>query len=386
MEKCADCGQFFETMCDHNSDGMLICNICAENYVECDYCGDIYEESDCIVLSSGEVVCGSCADEHCTTCDDCGATFYYDEMRSDDNGTNVCDDCYQRAWTRCDDCGVLIHEDDWCCCDNGTFCESCYPDNCDDEERYSDWRHEYGYTPSLKFHHAEGESTDLYFGTEVEIDCGDLDEFDFKSLPNDKFWCTTDGSLDENGIEVISHPMTYQYIMSNMPHKTLIDVAKKAGYRSHNTNTCGYHIHMSRRAFETDQRVEHFVYLFERFFDESLLRFSRRTMDSLNSYARRYLDKEGTDVKVADVKGRIGSDHSRYRMVNLSNHATIEVRIFRGTLNHNTIIASIQLCKLFFDLSIFNERAIEKMTWSEVKDFAADKYPEFIEYCKERGI
>ena len=39
------------------------------------------------------------------------------------------------------------------------------------------------------------------------------------------------------------------------------------------------------------------------------------------------------------------TNNGRYAAVNLCNYATIEFRLFRGTLKHNTLIAAIELVK-----------------------------------------
>ena len=66
----------------------------------------------------------------------------------------------------------------------------------------------------------------------------------------------SDGSLD-CGMELVTHPMTLQYHMEQMPWKNVLRKAVGLGYLSHRTTTCGLHVHISRAAFgETEQEQE----------------------------------------------------------------------------------------------------------------------------------
>jgi hypothetical protein len=186
--------------------------------------------------------------------------------------------------------------------------------------------------------------------------------------------------------------------MKYRPHKKMCEMAMKSGYKSHNTQTCGTHIHMSRAAFGNDNdKLMNFVFLFEKFWREVVV-FSRRKhnfnvydigINAIDHYSSRYCDLEDDkDIKTVEkIKDKTRNNYGRYRVVNLTNNATIEVRIFRGTLKENTIIASIQLCKLFFELSTLSPVSIEKLSWIDITDKAErEGYTEFIEYCKIRSL
>ena len=60
----------------------------------------------------------------------------------------------------------------------------------------------------------------------------------------------------------------------------------------------------------------------------------------MNRWAARYgFEKTGKEILDKAKKGNNG----RYAAVNLMNYATIEFRLFRGTLKYNTLIAAIEL-------------------------------------------
>ncbi len=71
--------------------------------------------------------------------------------------------------------------------------------------------------------------------------------------------------------------------------------------------------------------------------------------------------------------------------VNLTNTSTVELRIFRGTLKLNTLLATLQLVNHLCDVSIFlSDQEIQELSWL---DFLQQVYePELIQYLKERQL
>ena len=83
-------------------------------------------------------------------------------------------------------------------------------------------------------------------------------------------------------------------------------------------------------------------------------------------------------------KGNLG----RYVAVNLSNSSTVEIRIFRGTLNINTFYATLQLvdeiCKCAINM---NDYDFERMSWSDfVSRINKEEKPELINYLKLKQL
>ena len=194
----------------------------------------------------------------------------------------------------------------------------------------------------------------------------------------------SDGSLDD-GMELVTYPMSLDY------HKTFCweSIMKKAislGYRSHQTSTCGLHIHVNRDCLgetheEQDEVISRILYFIEHHWNE-MLKFSRRTEYSMNRWAARYgFEKTGREILDKAKKGGNG----RYAAVNLMNYATIEFRLFRGTLKYNTLIAALELVNEICDLAIhLTDDGIAKMSWSEFVETI--EAPELIQYLKERRL
>ena len=158
------------------------------------------------------------------------------------------------------------------------------------------------------------------------------------------------------------------------------------GYRSHQTSTCGLHIHVNRDCFgedrdTQDEVISRILYFVEHHWNE-MLKFSRRSEYSMNRWAARYgFEKTGREILDKAKKGNNG----RYAAVNLMNWATIEFRLFRGTLKYNTLIAALELVNAICDLAIYlTDEGMSKMSWSEFVDTLHE--PELIQYLKERKL
>ena len=199
-------------------------------------------------------------------------------------------------------------------------------------------------------------------------------------------YCKHDGSL-EDGFEIVSHPMSLDYHMDEMPWDSVIQEAKYYGYRSHQAGTCGLHIHVSRKAFgrtesEQDACIARILYFVEKNWGE-LLKFSRRTPIQLERWAARYGLKEHPRDILYHAKNPYGK--GRYTCVNLENKDTIEFRMFRGTLKLNTFLATLRMVDRICDVALFmSDEEIKNLSWTT---FVSDcTRPELVQYLKERQL
>lgn len=350
-----------------------------EEKVICSHCGELIVDENYGHIN-GEIICSECIDRYCTTCERCGALMWDSDSYGDDY-TVLCRSCYENHYTRCYECDALIHNDDSYEYDGEYYCRECYDNVC-----CGDSIHDYNYKPEPVFY-GNGKR---YFGVELEIDIGGKDcayADEILAIANDSdehIYIKSDGSLND-GMEIVTHPMTLEY------HKNFCwdDIMRKAvslGYRSHQTSTCGLHVHVNRTAFsdnreEQDEIISRILYFIEHHWNE-LLKFSRRSEYTMNRWAARY-GYEHTPKAIMDKAKK--SCCGRYAAVNLCNYHTIEFRMFRGTLKYNTFIASIELVNRICDVAMYNtDDSIAKISWS---DFVADiTEPELIQYLKERNL
>jgi predicted metal-dependent hydrolase len=157
------------------------------------------------------------------------------------------------------------------------------------------------------------------------------------------------------GFEMVTHPATLAYMLDNRDrYNKLCSIPKEAGFRSHDMETCGLHIHVGREWF-TPSALATIGALTEMYWPELYI-FSRRNEARASQWASRYFD-EGTQMEVgADPSTAIrliskyiaehtgtGHDHFRFHTYNVCNDKTVEFRLFRGTLRESTFWASIQL-------------------------------------------
>ena len=352
------------------------------NRMVCSNCGAEISEGDDFETIDGEIVCTDCVEQHTTTCDRCGAIIWTSESYGDDY-TTLCSGCYHNHYTRCCCCDALLHEDDSYNLEGDSYCSECYHDEVDKCRSI----HDYGWKPEPIFY---GDDSKRYFGVELEIDGAgkDFDHADeilaIANKDEETIYIKGDGSLDD-GMELVTHPMSLEY-HKQFQWGEIMKNAISLGYRSHQTSTCGLHIHVNRSCLgdthdEQEDVISRILFFVETHWAE-LLKFSRRSEYSMNRWAARYgYEKSGREILDKAKKGNNG----RYAAVNLMNWATIEFRLFRGTLKYNTLIAALELVDTICDIAMnMTEDEIEKLSWS---DFVSTiEVPELIAYLKERRL
>ncbi len=355
-----------------------------EKQFTCSVCGATLTE-ETMREFDGEIMCEHCLNERTTICECCNERIWRDNAESDGYIT-ICYHCYENSYHYCCECGRLIHSDDtyYEDCSDEPYCEACY-DKLDNQAIKP-----YDYKPEPIFYG----SGDLFYGVELEIDRGgeiasNADKLlEIANSNSEHLYCKHDGSLDD-GFEMVSHPASLYYHISGIDWLKIFNCAVAMGYRSHNTSTCGLHIHVSRSAFgstveEQEIVIARIVHFVEKHWWE-IVKFSRRTEQNLNHWAARYatISAEVQDTyKKAKSKGL-----GRYVAVNLENYYTIEFRLFRGTLKYKTFLATLQLVDMICRLAIMlDDNAFEKMSWSDfVLQIGSDK-PELIDYLKSKRL
>ncbi len=355
-----------------------------ESIYTCAHCGRQYPIFS--MLCCGEdMLCEICADELTIVCDECGERFYTDSDANCSTDTlNLCRRCFNRSYTTCERCGRVIRREDvhYFASSDQDLCEDCY-----DYVTTEEFIHDYGYKPKPEFHGRDPR----FFGVELEIDGGGMDINVAKMLLNianqnaDNLYIKKDGSLN-CGMELVTHPMTIDYHMEMMPWGKLLEKARSMRYKSHMAHTCGLHIHISRKAFgywhdEQEAAIARLIFFVEKFWPE-MLRFSRRTQEQLNHWAARYGAKLTPTDQLKHVKN---SCAGRYVAVNLQNRNTVEIRIFRGTLKLNTLLATLQMVNHLCSVAVsLTDEQLQDMGWYDFLSMVTE--PELIQYLKERYL
>lgn len=388
------------------------------NMIICDFCGKEHPAED-INIVCGKNICPDCMEDNTSVCTTCGEVILNDD--SFVYGWDIyCEDCYHAYFTECDDCGKIIPRDDCYILANGNvICESCRYDNyfccsgcgelyhiydsytnehddlyCYDcfEDLEPDAIHNYHYKPAPIFYGGNRYKPVLFMGVELEVDrggeynCNAQQLLDVMNDCNEHIYIKHDGSLDD-GFEIVSHPATLAYHSNGMEWVKLMEKAISMGYRSHDTDTCGLHVHVSRNGMgntydEQENNIAKVVYFVEKHWDE-LVKFTRRSVYRLEDWASRY----GIEPTIKETYEKAKGDYIRYRAVNLQNANTIEFRIFRGTLKHSTFIATLQLVNEICDFcKVLSLDSIEDTTWDDFVSGISESYTELHSYLLERGL
>lgn len=331
--------------------------------------------------------------------------FYDDVIETNDRGYVTQEDYDHNFFTCCSCDGVFHNMAERSCdyCGDASYCQDClssHHDYCDEREDESPLTliHSWNYKPEAVFFRLLDEVPEAYYGCEIEIDgrgsmyssnrntAGQaFDEivYDNKHVTYNK----DDGSLRNYGFEVVTHPMSLKFVMHNREKfKKAFDTAIAEGYRAHQTDTCGLHVHVSRDAFTDEKSRNNFVFLFEKFY-EQVLKFSRRTPENFERWANRYgiYNSDDTNKSFADKLQYAYRD--KYRIVNVSHRRTLEVRAFRGTLNVDTFIATVQFMEVMRTLANSRDIAVNNLTWQSIVKLArVRKYNELTNYFIQRNL
>lgn len=258
------------------------------------------------------------------------------------NDKIYCSECYDNLFVDCARCGnVELRENTVETREGYRLCKEC--------GKYHYITSYHRYYPKVNFFGNNHKNTVPYLGFELEIDEGGESDKNctrfMKDInkPDELFaYCSHDGSLHD-GFEIITHPATMEY------HNSIKDVyanafanLKKNGYMSHDTTTCGFHVHFNRSYYGADEQkcIRKLLFMTEKFWNELVL-FARRPEQRMERYAKKIEPMEITEYMRRANKS--GSHEWHYYSVNLSNNDTIEFRMFRGSLNVNTVLATLQL-------------------------------------------
>jgi L-rhamnose mutarotase len=276
------------------------------------------------------------------------------------------------------------------------MCNSCYSDRYGDDDddgsnSSRDVIRSYNYKPTPKFFKVS-DNDNVYLGIELEVERGDSsvrhDDM-AKMIDNDFLYFKSDGSLSD-GFEIVTHPMTISYIKK---HKNvwadILNLLRSNKYRSYHTRTCGMHIHISKNAFTTWH-----LYRFMKFFVDNsdfVTKISQRKIENLDRWAALTDNpsesyKEFTqDRLMYKAKKKSGND-KRYLAVNLQNDNSVEIRIFRGTLNDSSFFKNIEFVQALFDYtkSITETDMSLKSFLSFIKD--NNEYPYLRKFIADKNI
>jgi len=183
-------------------------------------------------------------------------------------------------------------------------------------------------------------------GFELEVEARNTTRSEGAELAHtqlgDRAYLKEDGSLSD-GFEIVTHPHTLSMYQTSFPWDTL-DKLQRAGMRSWNTRTCGLHVHVSRRAFHVKNGIftdivktqGHELRFMKLIYDNQRM-VERIAGRSNNNYAS-FQDKNKLVSKVKHGT----QENGRYSAINTENDATLEVRVFKGSLRKERVLSALE--------------------------------------------
>lgn len=349
------------------ADGIkMLCSDCTSGYRLCRICGKVH--TDKRHPGSGDYVCRSCM-ETVTLCPHCGRTVDKEVLKPF-GSTTVCNHCSSEGTCIiCDAAGVTTINVQGC-----SVC-SAHVEDVTNLPEITD----YARTRAAKFFTVKGENTNLFFGIENEVqlkvpDANSVSKLEFKKRLLAKICqqafptmeTKRDGSLTtyvtghsdvNNGVECVWQPMSYRYINSRRDDlRKMFDQIQPM--LQGDMKRSGMHIHVNREAF-TPLTFTKFIDFFYNLDFQPLL-FSiagRRTNDYAQIRTRRATTEEAATrsyakalaVKQYCKKHKTNVFPDRYDVVNTTNSATHEVRIFKGANNYHEFMMRLEFMAALID-------------------------------------
>lgn len=359
---CDDCGKLVredESYTTH--DGRVICDNCYDSngYFMCEKCGRVMDDSqDVFIADTYEHVCDDCAEEFYYQCMECGSWFSAGGIITDSEGECLCEDCYCNNYDTCAGCGCFVHTDDcyWDDVREEAYCGLCY-----EEEIRNQVINRYHSHNKWTVHYAENERDDyvsvkLTLGLEIEVE-GDTDFADgfMERVDNDLIYLEKDNSVE--GFEIITQPMTREYITEVFPNKISkgFKYLRENDFKGHNAG--GIHIHVANYGHTglTVYRLKRLLYNLDSKQQSLFLKLTQRTKSDLVQWADNQVPFN-MSIEYACLQ------NTRYEALNLDDRTgTLEFRMFNSNLRVERISKNIEMVYALLDY-------INSNSWSSSSD------------------
>ena len=389
---CRDCGELISREDKENCyyeviDGEYLHTECfEESYFYCADCGRLEEkDSGYYIDSEDKMVCQDCFDSDYFYCEECNCIERTYNRYSINNGygdyTDICGNCFDNGcYYCCDDCGDYFESDDIREIHGNFYCEDCASSH--EDETYLYDYHEFSSWELFKG--SKEEKVPYYIGKEIELEPhGCSNETGVLEAINEFINAVGmhDGSLDCGGVEVVTHPESWEYLKEHKEdYIKFFDRIKELDYGD--DGNCGLHFHVSRPSDEVIARI---IVLLESFKDE-IKKLSRRKGDfHWSKFMSDNCSCETEKVKYQSTKWvkdkYCNSYHDRYLALNLNNSNTIEFRFFNGANDFEEFWGDMQFIHNLMEVALDEKKEINMINWNDL--IYGD---ELVEQAKKWGV
>jgi len=351
---------------------------------ECECCGETFMAIGTSFYSSVDgydtchrYICTPCLVD-ASKCCACSAYIHPESVRWSRYEDAYCSGCYDEVYCACGDCGDEISHEEAISVDDGEFdvCDGCY-------QEYHQAIKSYSYVPTYRYYHLKKGSLnhcpfdefkiehhkvcEPFYGIELEVESRGSGSRSNNDIARDIIregdgilYCKNDGSLND-GFEIVTHPMTYD-VFRGMNLDEMI-FKHRGDIKSFHTNTCGVHIHISRRAFGS-LHLHKFIamiheykafthFIAQRTKASEYSRWARFDMNMpekmKQGMAREYKERKAKPTDTLSYKRNIRGKYQtniqygeKYVAVNTEHSSTIEVRVFKGNLKEVSFRKNIE--------------------------------------------
>ena len=171
-------------------------------------------------------------------------------------------------------------------------------------------------------------------------------------------------------------PCSLEFHKNKMNYKELFKYLDELGYKGHDCDKAGLHIHADRKYLGKSELVQQLtiskiLYIIEKFNDEICV-IARRN----NSYSQ-FVGKEEVNKSLDKLYGKYYNTGKKVAL-NLQHKDTIEFRMFRSTLKYETFILTLEFVKDIIDFAkSINIEEIELVKWSDLMNTFSDELKEY---------
>lgn len=353
-------------------------NYCTDCGRICDHCSEGMTQDDAYFISGvQEYWCDSCYSDDSFYCESCSENYSNRDSYFSVEGTTYCESCNDDHNWYCDEC------DDYH--SNDTSCDEGGGTNCCRQARSGGGIHDYSCKPEPIFKGKDKHGVYLGFELETEYKQTVQSASTYASMELEGVaYLKHDGSIG-NGFEIVTHPHTHLTYRENSAilWDTIELLRDKYGGRSWDTDTCGLHIHISRKGFSSGAHLHRFIALVYHN-APTMMKFAGR-----KSRFARFNDVytfDEYDRPVFSLKHKTGNPlrtaSERYSAVNTQNKDTIELRFFRGTMNKSGVLSALDLAQAMVEYTRelrLDDVKLGALSWDWFADYVASNnglYPD----------
>jgi len=384
-----------EIVLEIQEEASFICNECSNEFV---FENETYSEHN---------LCDYCFSNYYFSCEICSAIFNNDNMfsqyvRSENRTMQLCRVDYRDNLIRCNSCDEMFLIGS----NNGHDLAECARQSQLTEqekqmEKYKDVvikPYLYKPVPQFKTTSRKQNSENYLFNNDktffgFELECvtdnrnaimpvAEMVQNELKK----NVYLKHDGSLEGKGFEIVSEPMSFNYLQQELSFEFL-NILKQNNFMSWDAKkigiSCGIHVHVSKAGFNGNSHIYKFTQLILENKNE-WVKMAGRNSKQWSSY-----DKNLTPIlNVLHKK----THQPRYVAVNLSNEHTIEVRLFRGSLNETRFKSAIELVAGAVEytrnisLTSIKNGGLNFNSFINYLNVYSDIYPNAIAIAKQKGL